>query len=162
MSLTMFDCVSAISGSWINITKVFITEVRYQRLETARTVKAGDALAFSSKAICAHVTTEANATVVITPAMQLAIDAGIAKGIAAALHAYHRTSKPGSENYFCFAHHDNKMHNTENCDFLRGKGFTMVSHKKMFAMRKPGTTTNGEVRVVKKFSNEPLNRFQPQ
>ena len=94
---------------------------------------------------------EANATVVITPAMQLAIDAGIAKGIAAALHAYHRTSKGGSENFFCFAHHDNKTHNTKNCDFLRGKGFTMVSHKKMFAMRKPGTTKNGEVSGEKVF-----------
>ena len=78
---------------WALISRLFISEVRYQRNETVRIVKATDARAFSAKSTKAHIQTtgpsfsdaEANASTNITPAMQSRIDAGIAKCLALAL-----------------------------------------------------------------------------
>jgi hypothetical protein len=138
---------------------LFISEVRYQRNETARTVKATDARAFSAKSTAAHVQitestlcdAEANASTNITPAMQSLIDAGIAKGLALALKTVSLTSKGTKGSFFCFAHHENKSHSTEDCEFLKSKGFNRQLNKEMFQMKKPGTTKNGEVSGEKVF-----------
>ena len=78
--------------TWNQISRLFITEVRYHNQETLCSNKATDARAFVAKATCAHVQvqhptvdTEANAVTTITREMQLAIDEGVAKGLASSI-----------------------------------------------------------------------------
>ena len=86
---------------------------------------------------------EANASTNITPAMQSRIDAGITKRLALAL-------KPGQQKllfqfrppfahikgyYFGFAHLENKSCSTEDCEFLKSKGFSRQLTKEMFQIK---------------------------
>ena len=76
--------------------------------------------------------TEANASTNLTPAMQSLIGAGIAKGLALALKTVSLTSKGSKGSFFCFAHHINKSHSTEACEFLKSKGLDRQLNKEMF------------------------------
>ena len=126
--------------------------VRYQRLETARTTDAEHALASAAKATYIHGDTillptceaESNASMVITRQMQTYIDDGIAKGLAAAIKA-RSLGLTTTGSFLSFVHHDNKLHSSDDCKYLKSQGFTKTLNREMFSIKKAGTTKNGEV-----------------